>query len=431
MTDRDWLRAIARYSTDENREWLKGGAVELSRAQEQATKTDGARFAQLALKFDEETNDHYAEAVLRGLGDLSNEVPPELLFDVIRHFYDLPGKPGGRWLAKPLAKVADQTIPDDVLDIVAWYATEHPDPQRDLWRPESEDDVERYGGDPFTAGDNSVRGVGSEALSALIWPNAARVDRLRAALGAVVRDRTIAVRTCAAIALQSTARHDQTLALDLFLELVDADDILLAARPVEDFLSFMAGSHLARLKLVLERMVSSSLSAVREAGGRQAALAALSDKGAEDLVRAALGSDVSARKGVATVAAFNVRRHEVGPRCEAWLVPLFDDDEREVREAAAAWTDSSASTPATEPQLVSGRPIMKRRQVAAALASPQTLGVSPCAPAGPPPLRTATMATVSSAIPTQSAKGLAEAGNSRRGSIDGSIRAQPRATGGR
>jgi hypothetical protein len=338
MTDAEWLRALQRYDTDENRQWLKGGAVELSRVLEQQMKSQPQRFARLALKFGRETNENYAEAILRGLADATGEVGAELLFDVVRHFFDLPQRPGGRWIARPLAQVADKDVPEDILDIAAWYATEHPDPSGDTWKPDPETGVEFYGGDPFTAGINSVRGAGAEALSALIWPDARRLAYLLPALSQVVKDPTIAVRTCAAIAVRSASRHDEPLSIELFLRLVDTHDVLLSTRPVEDYMAIVSARHFEQLRPVLDRMLSSDLVDVREAGGRQATLAALGATNASDLVEKALDGDAPMRKGVAQVAAFNVRHPEIGPACLPWLRRLFHDDDPDVRNAASDWT---------------------------------------------------------------------------------------------
>jgi hypothetical protein len=169
MTDRSWLRAIRHYDTEEHAgaDFLKGGALELSRILEQQTKDEPTRFAKLALRFPEALNDNYVDAVLRGLGDAEDDVPADLVVAVLRHFFAMPRRPGGRWIAKPLTRLAGKDIPTDVLDIVAWHATQSPDPQRDTWQKTAADDVAYYGGDAFMAGINSVRGAAAEALSVL------------------------------------------------------------------------------------------------------------------------------------------------------------------------------------------------------------------------------------------------------------------------
>jgi hypothetical protein len=206
------------------------------------------------------------DAVLRGLGDAEQTVAVELLAAVLRRFYELPARPGGRWIVRPLAQVADQEVPLDVLDIASWYATEDPDPSRDMWRRGPGEDVEYYGGDPFSAGINSVRGAGAEALSALIWPRASRLEYLSGAVRRLVRDPIVSVRACAAVTLRSAYRHDSDLAVDLFKELCETDEAVLRTRPIEDFLSVATRSHLPELRPILERMLRSSVPEVQNRG---------------------------------------------------------------------------------------------------------------------------------------------------------------------
>jgi hypothetical protein len=339
MTDRSWLRAIRRYDTAERpgADFLKGGSVELSRVLEQQVKVEPERFAKLALRFPEDVDENYADAVLRGLADADNRVPVELLASVLRRFFAMPGRPGGRWITRPLAQIANEDIPTDVLDIAAWFATEADDPTQDSWRKTPDNDVEYYGGDPFTAGINSVRGAAAEALSVLIWPDAERLAYLTPALERLVRDPVIAVRACAAVTLRTAYRHDPGQAVELFVSLCDTDEALLGTRPVEDFLSVATKSHIEQLRPILSRMLSSDVSDVQAAAGRQAALAALADKNAYDLVEVALSGPTSARVGVAQVAAHNVVNVEVGETCARWLPAFFDDPEKTVRDEASNW----------------------------------------------------------------------------------------------
>ena len=344
MSDAQWLKAIRTYESEESSGLLKGGAVELSRVLEDEVAKDPARFATLALKFTDETNDHYVDAVLRGLGNAEEGFEPQSLFAALRHFHSLVGRPGGRWITRPLAHVANEDVPDDIVHIAAWYATEDPDPSRDLWRATAEGDTVFYGGDAFMAGLNTARGAAAEALSALIWPNAARIPLLSESLNALARDPSIAVRTCAAEAFSSVYRHDPKYALSLFNVLVDTDDVLLATRPVEQFLSLSTRRHFPALRPVLTRMLASENSAVQQAGGRQAALAALGDQRGYDLVETAFLLGIPVRTGIAEVASHNIANADVRERCAAWLVKLFGDVADSVREQAAMWCGSLTST---------------------------------------------------------------------------------------
>ena len=104
MTNASWLRAIRRYSTEEqpSGDWMKGGAVQLSHALEQRAKEEPERFAKLALQLPNDIDENYADAILRGLGNAEHSVSVDLLAQVLRHFFEMPGKPG-RALDRPAA----------------------------------------------------------------------------------------------------------------------------------------------------------------------------------------------------------------------------------------------------------------------------------------------------------------------------------------
>jgi hypothetical protein len=333
MSNRDWLRAIRRYDTEENREdFFKGGAVELSRVLEAEAKAEPARFVRLALEFTPATNEYYVEAIVRALTDTEADVSLDLVLDVLRHFWALPGHPAGRWIPRLLGRHANEAIPPDVLGMVAWFATAAPDPERSM-------ETAAVDRDPFTTGINTVRGAAVEGLAMLLWPESDRLDYFRETLAKVVKDPAASVRTCAALALRSAFRHDPNHAVELFLQLTREEgfDRVLGSRPVEEFLHVATSRKRREVHPVIESLLASEVAEIRQAGGRQGALAALGDEVAIELVERAFNGDAAMRRGVAEVAAANITRRDLGPTCEQWLLRLFDDPDLEVRGNAAQW----------------------------------------------------------------------------------------------
>jgi len=94
MTDEQWLSAMARYDNDKPESWLQrngefvGGAGELSRLLENQVKKEPARFAFLLLRFPDNTNSLYFDAVLRGIADVGLDV--ETVLQVCQHCHQLP-----------------------------------------------------------------------------------------------------------------------------------------------------------------------------------------------------------------------------------------------------------------------------------------------------------------------------------------------------
>ena len=103
-----------------------GGALELSRSLENRVKHEPRRFAELALKFPDHTNLFYFEAVLRGITDTDLDL--ETIVRVCERCHRIEGRPLGRDICDPIASSAQEEVPAEALDLVAWYATEDLDP---------------------------------------------------------------------------------------------------------------------------------------------------------------------------------------------------------------------------------------------------------------------------------------------------------------
>ncbi len=336
-SDGQWLDAMRRYATGDERSFddFTGGAHEFARVLEDFTKRYPDRFGRLLTSFPDDLNIAYFEAVLRGLGEAEYPPEPDVAFAAIRRCHALPGRPTGRWIARP-AKHFVEHLPLAVLEDIAWYMTHASDPDYESWQTPAAGGEPYYGGDPYSAGINTARGSAAEDVAELIWPASDRLDAIRPDLRALVRDPIIAVRTCAATTLYAAYHHDEDFAVALFNELVrDAPDVLLAARPSERFLHFALRTHFDKVAPIIARMLDSAEAAVREVGGRQACFAALDHDGAAELAWRAVEGDVETRKGAAQVFAANVKTATSRSFCLEGLLRLFYDDDAEVRGEAA------------------------------------------------------------------------------------------------
>ncbi|HKY54286.1 MAG TPA: hypothetical protein VJM08_08280, partial [Anaerolineales bacterium] len=131
MSDQAWLRAMAHYQGEitHRREFLKGGAEQLSRVLQGYVKQQPERFARLFLeKVPLDVDAFYVRALLEGLAESS--APSELLFDAVRRFQhhngpdvfgELP-----RTLADVLDKRAEEGLPDDLMDLMRSWVDNTP-----------------------------------------------------------------------------------------------------------------------------------------------------------------------------------------------------------------------------------------------------------------------------------------------------------------
>lgn len=340
MTDAQWLTAVARYATREH-EWRDdepvGGPHELSQMLEAQVRKDPRRFALLALRFPDETNPAYFHAVLRGLdGGAANS---EGVVDACRRCHRLPKRPVGSAFCHLVEKLPEQPWPDDLLDAIAWYATDDADPDRELWQTEASSGQCYYGGDIYMAGINCVRGAAAGTVRALLFADAQRIPRFLPTLRRMVRDPSIAVRSCVVTALFPVLNHDRGLAVDLFLELCDTEDVLLKTHYVEEFIRYATPTHFDRLRPTVERMLRSDDPDVTQTGARRACVASLGLEEAADLAERCLTGAEPSRVGAAQVFAANVGDSRFRSVCEDRLILLFDDASEKVRVAAAECFD--------------------------------------------------------------------------------------------
>ena len=338
MGDEQWLSAIRQHDSDEHGltqdGHLGGGALELSRVLENQVKQEPERFAELVLEFPDEANPSYFEAVLRGISEADLDI--ETITRVCERCHRIEGMPLGREICQPIASAAQGEVPPEALDIVAWYATEDPDPDRELWRtpvPHSSDYY--YRGDVLEHGINTTRGRAAEAIARLIESDPEGVAYLQTALEKMVQDPSIAVRSCVAQALIAVLRYDRDLAVELFLQLCDTEDALLQTHYVERFIYFGVQTHFEELSEVLVRMVNSQMPEVASVGGRQACLAALDLEEAAAIANLCLSGSEAQKVGAAQVMEANVSAATCRSYCEDALIKLFNDPYETVRAEAA------------------------------------------------------------------------------------------------
>jgi hypothetical protein len=211
------------------------------------------------------------------------------------------------------------------LGIIAWYATEDPDPKQELWRSRG------TGRHILTAAINSVRGSAAEAMGKVIFVDGNRITHFLPAIEHMIYDPSIAVRSCVAAVLIAVFKHDRDLAVRLFEPLCDTEDVLLKTHYVERFLFYALQTHFERLRPTVERMLTSQDSEVATAGARQACLASLFVEDARPLADRCVFGTEAQRMGAAEVFAVNLRTASFRSVCEEALITLFNSPYEKAR----------------------------------------------------------------------------------------------------
>ena len=337
MSDGQWLRAIAKYSTDDRLVHtdteIVGGAWQLAQALEKRVKEDPIRFARLALRHPTNANPAYLERILVALVDTT--VSNDLKVEICRKAFVEARSSSRRSIADVLGRM-DDTLPDDAVGMLNWLATRDEDPAGEPSRQDAADSQTGNDGDMLSRGINSTRGRAAGAIRDLIMRDAAHLGRFRSTLNRVVRDPSAAVRSCVAGTLRAVARHDEPLAMSLFCSMDLREDRLLSSDHVYHFIRDGLRDWLAELRPFVERMLRSVEPEVRQAGARLAAIAGLLHEGAADLEADAVGGEAHNRRGVAEVASANVDNEEFRSWCETRLMAFFNDPDAEVRHEAAS-----------------------------------------------------------------------------------------------
>lgn len=350
MTDTQMIKALRKYSSADNRAW------ELYSPVQHAAKANRKRFATLALKFPDDILPLYYDAVLWGLIDYSREVvkgepdgktdveipndpplPTDELLKVVQRVHQLPDKPCGRAICRVADTVAGGPIPVDLIEIVAYYAINDPDPKTEVWDEKAASGQKYYGGDPLGAGINSSRGSAADSFSRFLFAHPEMAERLLPLVEALARDKSIAVRAVNVQALMALLNTHKDKAVQLFLETCQAGEPLWATHPVEDFLYYGTFSHYSALRTLLRQMLASTEKDTRHAAARQITLAAFRHPEAEEDMKVVLSGDEECRRGIAEIYAHNVHNESVREKCAVSLEQLFNDPAKPVRDTAANW----------------------------------------------------------------------------------------------
>ncbi len=348
MTDEQWLKAIKKYDSEEGEyQWEnpeKGGALELAEVLQEFVKKEPERFARLSLRFPSDTNPVYTGRTLAGLKETSNFT--ELKLEVCRKAYSEFRDECGKEISDLLGSIKEP-LPDDAVQMLNWLATEHPDPEKELWNENATGGTPYSGGDIRNHGINTIRGRAAEAIGALIQRDSSYIERFRTTVEKLSGDKSTAVRACAASVLLVITNHDWEFALEQFTKLTEPwsnlgeDDRLLATPYVDHFVYCGLYEHFERVQGIVKRMLRSELLKINEAGARLASLAVLLHHNeAKRLVEEALQGNPSQRLGVARVASANIGKSDCREWSEQQLLRLFNDSDSEVRQKSAMCFDN-------------------------------------------------------------------------------------------
>ena len=355
MSDDQWLTAMAQYNSD--RATVRdgrfvGGSLELSRELTTLVRKYPVRFAALV---DRMHSPHhppiYFQAILTGLTrSESGRGRPggvEQVCSVLRRIADLDVPVRGRDVALAIGTLADEGVPDDVVQMLCRLALADPDPEEDDWQ--GSDDLR----DPILQAINSVRGAAARALAQLLFADGNRWASLKPTVEQLVVDRVLAVRSMAVDCLLAVLDVHRSDALTCFEKLAVGAEPIFGTRGIERFIQYAMFRDYTAIRSILLSMLRASQPTVVRAGARLVTLAALwLDEARNDAgLLPQTGED--ARMGAAEIYAQYLANEMVGAECEQHLHTLFADESEAVRqEAAKCWLALDADQVARRGSLI-------------------------------------------------------------------------------
>jgi hypothetical protein len=346
MTDDQWISAMTKYAGVEHRHDREfdasGGEHELARSLEARTKADPKRFVALSARMPTVLPSAYFDAIIMGVagtplpsGLTASALAISDVVALVELAHTIPGRPCGRWIAHLLEKWSSAEWPPSIIEAIAWYATEDPDPSKEIWQERAASGQFYNGGDPDMSGLNSTRGAVANAIGRLLFEKREPGDVLRNAVEKLAHDASIAVRSQAVFPLLALLNTHADLAIKWFIECVSLDPILLKTRFVEQFLYHAAFRDYAAIRPVLQRMTLGDDTKTVQTVARLCCVLALGLEIAnEDAKNVREGSAIM-RESAADVYATNVANEEVGEASRELLLSFFTDPEDQVRSKAA------------------------------------------------------------------------------------------------
>lgn len=342
MSDDAWLSAMRKYSSESCDNFSRtGGAKELAQVLESLVVEYPLRFAGIALQMPKKINPTYPSAILRGFGDAS--IQPEdrqHIVDAIKHIIGLGLPDCDRQLGWSLREILDDDVPLDLVELVRDRVFATTDPVEECSNTKCFTYEHFYSDRLRNTGINTSRGSLIELLGHLLSydTDGARTAVVAPSLLYFAKDPNLGVRACVAYVISSCFLHDRDSAYKAFAKLVDCQDDLFVSPSVLKLIARIGSSDLEIVVPIIYRMLSSSVSEVRNAGGRLAAFAGLKWD-CPELLEYALEGDVDIRTGIAIVCSELAGEAEDSDLEFRTLCKLIDDDDDEVCKVASQFVD--------------------------------------------------------------------------------------------
>lgn len=343
MSDQQWIRAMRKYAGVTHRfdadGDIAGGQHQIAIYLQNYAQKSPQRFIAIAHQMPDDMPLNYFDQIAYGIATaLDNDgtvVSADEAASFVRRLHALPGRPCGRVIGWLFQRAPQLTWPEETIDILAWYATEDADPDRDHSVRVAPSDDSSTHLDLYSAGINSARGSAAEAIGQVLFNRRELYLRLLPTVRALTCDPSAAVRSCSIVALLASLNIDAREAIALFRERIAEIPALLDTPHIRRFVHFAAFKDFEAMRHVLDAMLATGKADLVFGAAQELCLLSLDMEAPKVQLQSVARGIAEMRKGVASVYAANVGHSRVGATCRAQLKQFFADPDDSVRVQAA------------------------------------------------------------------------------------------------
>lgn len=346
MSDSAWLAAFRKYSKGvTHKEFLKGGAEQLSSVLMRKTKEQPERFYSLSMRTPVDTDSAYIAALINGLAD--SFAPAERLYEVIRRFSAIENEKTARATASALEKRAKENFPNDLLGILESKARGAAGEDEEGWRREEKEQNKRnydtLNSSPYISYLNSERGAIFRVVMRVLdaHDDAESKQRKWEMLVFTAANGSDALKAGVIEELLYIFSEEPERCVILFEDLINQSPVLLFTHYALEFIRWVTPTYFSRIRNFIEAAMASEHESVQEHAALLACLAPLykpisedseASKYADDLANKARTSEkVACRRGAVNVYASNLIDRNLRPLCLSNLTSMLGDADEQVK----------------------------------------------------------------------------------------------------
>lgn len=342
MSDQAWLRAIGKYKGNvSHKDFLKGGAQQLSVSLEQVIKKDPERFYRLAMQIPLDTDPQYIKAFVNGFAE--SAAPIEMLINVIRRFAAVSESNFVRSLSRALEKRAEENFPEDICDLLESHIRSSQKSDENWWQREEAHRKQSNGlnDGPYMSYLNSDRGSAFQALMRVLSRSAgdeAKNQRWELIEYAAF-DPSVALQAGAIQELLYLLSDDRERTITLFEKIAGSHPALQRSHFALEFIYWVMMSHYNRMRPFIIAAMNDEPEYMQKRGAELACIASLYLKNPADLMNAQqLVSEVKARgaawrRGIVRIYSANVKYKDIREVCLAELAAFLNDEDEQIQNS--------------------------------------------------------------------------------------------------